>query len=737
MAADRIKGITIEIGGDTSKLADSLKDVNKEIKDTQSALKDVNKLLKLDPGNIDLLKQKQGYLKDEISATAKKLETEKEALKQLKANNSTGEVTEEQKRLEREIADTEQSLKSLKKEYKDFGGVATQVIRNAGENMKSFGDSMTNVGKNMSMGITAPIVALGTASVAAFNEVDAGLDIVAMKTGATGDALTGLQEIVKNIATTVPADFQTVGNAVGEVSTRFGLTGTELEDLSTLFIQFAAINNTDVVTAVDNTQKALSAFGLDATSADALLNTLTATAQATGASVDSLTNGLIQNGTAFQEMGLTVDQSVVAMGMMETSGANAETVMQGLRKALKNATEDGIPLNDALINLQNTILDDTSATGGLTAAYDMFGKSGDQIYAAVKNGTLDFAALATEAENAGDTIVTTFNNTLDPTDQATVAINSAKVAGAELGNTLLTVAAPVIQQVTALIQNLTAWFKNLSPETQENIVKIAALAAAIGPVIAVVGSLISGLGSLVAAFNPVTLVIGAVIAAGTALYLNWDKVCAFARQLWSTLQSIFGAIGTFITGIWGNIASFTDAAWTTVTSIVSNAWNGLLNTASNIWNGIKSAIMNPIEAARDFVGGAIDKIRGFFNFDWSLPKLKLPHVTISGSFSLFPPSIPSFGIQWYKKAYENPVMFNQPTVVPTASGYKGFGDGNGSEVVIGMSKLQELVGSAGNTYAPTINIYQQPGEDTDALARRIQDTFVRWTQEEQGARGIA
>lgn len=104
--ASRIAGITIEIGGNTTKLQKSLDGVNKKLKSTSTALKDVNKLLKLNPGNTDLLRQKQQYLTTAIDETKKKLEQEKAALAQLKASNTTGEITEEQKALEREIIAT-------------------------------------------------------------------------------------------------------------------------------------------------------------------------------------------------------------------------------------------------------------------------------------------------------------------------------------------------------------------------------------------------------------------------------------------------------------------------------------------------------------------------------------------------------------------------------------------------------------------------------------------------------
>ena len=127
--ANRIKGITIEIDGNTTKLQSALKAVNNDINQTQRALKDVDKLLKLDPTNTTLLTQKQDLLKKAIQDTESKLKQEKAALDQLQEGNSTGELTQEQQALEREIIDTEQQLKSLKKEYNDFGSVGSQQMK--------------------------------------------------------------------------------------------------------------------------------------------------------------------------------------------------------------------------------------------------------------------------------------------------------------------------------------------------------------------------------------------------------------------------------------------------------------------------------------------------------------------------------------------------------------------------------------------------------------------------------
>ena len=413
--ADRIKGITIELDGDTTKLSTALRGVNKEIKDTQSDLKDVNKLLKMDPGNTDLLTQKQKYLTDAIDATKRKLNEEKLALEQLKNGPQTEETIKQQEALTCEIADTEQQLKSLEAEYKSFGSVASQQLKNVGSKMKEVGGKVSDVETGLTKGVTVPVAAAAAASVAAWNEVDAALDTVTEKTGATGAALADMQDRAKSIAETIPTDFQTAGDAIGEVNTRFGLTGDALEDLSTKIVEFAALNDTDVSTSVDNVSSVLNTFGMETTDAGAMLDVLNSVGQSTGLSMDTLASDISNNAAQLKDMGLNATESAQFLGNFEMSGLDVSTAMAGMKKAMK-AAGDGISLDDALKGFSDTMRSNKSDTEKLQAAYELFGtKAGAAVYNAMETGKLSFDGFSSSMTDFAGNVEDTFNETLDGT----------------------------------------------------------------------------------------------------------------------------------------------------------------------------------------------------------------------------------------------------------------------------------------------------------------------------------
>lgn len=793
MASGRIKGITIQLDADATPLQKALGDIDKSLTNTQRKLKDIDKLLKLDPKNTELLKQKQQALKDAISQT-------KDRLQQLKdAQSQVSEGTAEWDALQREIIETEQKLDNLEQQYKDFGSVAKQQLQAVSEKVKEVGGKVTEFGEGMTKKVTAPIAAVGAASLAAFKSVDDGYDVMIAKTGATGEAAGELRTIMENLATSIPTDFNTAGEAVGEVATRFGVTGEALESLSGQFIKFAQLNNTDVSTSVDGVQKALAAFGLGAEDAEAYLDVLNKTGQETGISTDKLTQGLVTNGAAFQELGLDINQSTQFMGKLEKSGADSNTVLTGMKRALKNATKEGKPLNAALSDLQNTILNGTGSMDGLTAAYDLFGKSGDQIYAAVKNGTLDFNELAAAAVDAGGNINTTFEETVDPMDDFQTTLNELKILGAEVGGSLLEALKPVLEEVANVIQILKEKWDALSPETQNMIIQGALIAAAIGPIIVIVGQIITSIGAVIgvlgALLSPIGLVvaaIGGLVAAGVWLYKNWDTVKEKATAVkdwvvekwtslkenvstamsnlketlsekWGSIKEKASTIATLVkdnvTTAWSNLKENVSSAATTVKEKVSTAWENIKTKSSIVWEAvnsntqlkwatikntvsdkvtaikdaiyekflmakekvtsvftsIKEAISEKIESAKEKVRNAIDTIKGFFNFSWSLPHLNLPHFSISGSFSLNPPSIPHIGVEWYKKAYDNPYLFTTPTII----GGKGFGDGPGAEFVYGYENLMRDIAQAKGGDEITINVYASEGMNIHELAQEV------------------
>ena len=660
MARKKIQGITIEIGGNTTKLQTALRDVDKRAKDTQATLRDLNKLLKLDPGNVELLTQKQKYLNDALTASKERLGIlEKASEEAYNAMISGAEGGKEQfDAVQREIIETKQEMDRLTGEMQDFGSVTAQRIKAAGEKVKDLGDKIERVGVGLTKYVTAPIAAVGTASVAAFNEVDEGLDIIVKKTGASGKALENMENQAKKLATSIPTDFKTAGEAIGEVNTRFGVTDKRLENLSKKFIKFAQLNDTSVSSSIDAVQASMAAFDVSTSAAGDVLDTLNKAGQDTGISMDKLTSDLTANATVLRELGFRYNTAVGFLAALDKNGVDASGALSGLRTALKTATKDGKSMSSAMNDLMGKIKGAKSETKAMQIAAELFGsKSGPAMAKAIREGRLSFEEFDHVVWDAIGSIDRTFESTIDPIDEFKMALNELKIVGMDL----VTAAAPMIKQVAEELRNaiggLREWWEGLSPLAQETIVKVGGIAAAAGPLLIVIGKVISAVGTIMGVMPQITGMIGVVKGAVTAL---WGVIAA------NPVVAVISAAVAALVVLYNKCEWFRDA--------VNNIFSGIVN----------------------FVKGAIEKIKAFFNFEWKLPEIKLPHFKIEGKFSLNPPSIPHISVDWYRKAMENGMILNSPTILPAANGtLRGFGDA-GPEAVVGVDSLRGMIQSAVN-----------------------------------------
>ena len=655
--ANRIKGITVEINGDTTKLSKALEGVNKNIRNTQTQLKDVEKLLKLDPSNTELLSQKQKLLADAVSSTKERLETLKTAAEQANTALANGDITQEQyDALQREIIETEQELRNLQTEA-DKTNTAFAKIGAAGEVMQNVGDKISGAGEKL-LPVTAGITALGTVAVKTGADFDAAMSKVAAVSGATGDDLEALRAKAREMGSQTKFSASEAAEAMNYMA----MAGWKTEDMLSGIegvMNLAAASGEDLATTSDIVTDALTAFGLTAADSAHFADVLAAASSNANTNVSMMGETFKYAAPVAGSLGFSVEDTAEAIGLMANAGIKSTQAGTSLRSIMTALAGDVKFCGESIGEVE---IQTTNADGSMRELSDILAdcriafsglSESEQASAAQalvgKNAMSGFLALMNAAPADIDKLSGAISN-CDGTSLSMAETMQDNLAGQltilksqleELAISFSDILMPAIRSIVSHIQGLVDKLNQLDPQTKETIVKIALVAAALGPMLIVLGKTISGIGSVLSLVSKAPAAIGAVkggitavtgalgvsmgtilavvaaIAALVAAFMHlWKTNENFKNNIlgiWEQIKSIFSGLTQGITdrinALGFNFESFTD--------MLKAAWNALCNLLSPVFEGVFQNIANIFSEISGIILGLLDVFIGLFTGNWS------------------------------------------------------------------------------------------------------------------------
>ena len=672
MGNGRIKGITNEIGGDTTGLDKALKDTNKNIKSTQDQLKDVERLLKLDPSNTELLSQKQKLLAQAVSETKDKLATLKEAEKQAQQQFAEGKINQEQyEGLQREIIETEQKLKALESQAEKSNTVLQQISL-AGDKVQEFGGKVEDAGKKL-LPVTAAISGLGTAAVVTVADFDESMSKVSAISGATGDEFDQLREKAREMGAKTKFSASEAADSFQYMAIAGWKTGDMLDGIEGI-MNLAAASGEDLATTSDIVTDALTAFGLTAADSGHFADVLAAASSNANTNVSMMGETFKYAAPVAGALGFSVEDVAEAIGLMANSGIKASqagtslsTILTNLAGNVKLSSEsmgvmevattnaDGSmrELGDILTDLRFCFSKMTEAEAASNAE-SIVGKNAMSGFLAVMQAApADIEKLNTaidKCDGTSESMAETMQDNLN--GQITILKSQLQELAISFGDMLM----PVIRDVVTHIQGMVDWLNGLSDTQKKLIMVIALVLAAVGPVLIIIGKIATGIGALMSlasslgpllgiikgAFAALTgpvgiaiAVIAALTAAFTFLWNNcegfrnfwitlWENIKQTAAAVveslvlfftvsipgaWNTVIAFFRGIPAWWNNLWEGVKQTVSEAWETIKTVVMGILSPTIRNIMTLWNSAKDGIMKAMEGIKLILSGAWELIK--------------------------------------------------------------------------------------------------------------------------------
>lgn len=389
MASTKVRGITIELGADTSGLSKALKGINQEIGKTQKELKDVEKLLKLDPHNTELMEQKQRLLGERVGETKTKLEALKEAQKQVGEElKKTGEGQEQYDALTREIASCTNELKALEKEA-STASVAMQKLSAAGESLKDIGGKIEGAGKSL-MPLSAAAAGIGAGIIKTTADFDASMSKVAAVSGAAGKDFDSLRDKAREMGATTKFTASEAAEAMNYMAMAGWKTDQMLEGVSGI-MNLAAASGEELATTSDIVTDALTAFGMKAEDSGRFADILAASASNANTNVAMMGESFKYVAPVAGSLGYSAEDVSIALGLMANSGIKASMAGTSLRNMFQRMAKPTKESSMAMDRLGLSLYDDEGKMYSFRQIMDQLRGSMQEINMPLEeyNATLD------------------------------------------------------------------------------------------------------------------------------------------------------------------------------------------------------------------------------------------------------------------------------------------------------------------------------------------------------------